>query len=76
MKKQNILTGVISGVLVTFALSKASYSNESRMSQPKAGNNIANSQPLSVRGKTSEIAMFVQHGKSHKSSTGKKGKKA
>jgi hypothetical protein len=76
LKKQNILTGVISGVLVTLALSQASYGNESSMSQQKAGNDVANSHPLSVRAKTSELAMFVQHGKSHKASTRKKGKKA
>ena len=76
MKKPNILTSVISGVLVTLAASQASYSNESSMSQQKAGNNVANSRSLSVRAKTNKLAMFVQHGKSHKPSTGKKGKKA
>jgi hypothetical protein len=76
LKKQSILTSFISGVLVTLALSQASYSNESSMSQQKTGNDVANSHLLSVQAKTNKLAMFVQHGKSHKPSTGKKGKKA
>ncbi len=76
LKQQNVLTGVISGVLVTLALSQVSYGSEASLRQQKVGNDLFNSHLLSVQTKTSTVAMFVQHGKAHKLPTGKKGKKA
>ena len=76
LKQENILTGCISSVLVTLALSQVSYGSESSLRQQKVGNDLANSHLLSVQTKTSTVAMFIQHGKAHKLPTGKKGKKA
>lgn len=74
MQKQHILTGVISSMLVTLALSQVSYGNESIMSQQKVSNDISDAHSLSVQTKTSKIAMFNKQAKPHKHPTGKKGK--
>ncbi len=76
MKKSNILTGVISGVLVTLALSQASYSNESSSYQ-KVANHTSDSNSSLVQKTTDKVAMFGKGAKGHKHPTaGKKGKKA
>ena len=76
MKKSNILTGVISGVLVTLALSQAGYANQSSSHQ-KVANRTSDSHSSLVQKTTDKVAMFRKGAKGHKHpTTRKKGKKA
>lgn len=74
MKKQNILTGAIAGMLVTLTLSQAGYANESSSHQ-KAANPTSDSHSSLVQKTTDKVAMFGKGAKGHKHpTTGKKGK--
>jgi hypothetical protein len=75
LKKQNILTGIVSSLLVILALSQASYANESSNHQ-KVVDRTSNYHSSLVQKTTDKVAMFIQHGKPHKLPTDKKGKKA
>ena len=73
MKKQNILTGAIAGMLVTLALSQASYANESSIHQ-KVANRTSDSNSSLVQKTTDKVAMLGTGAKGHKHPIGKKGK--
>lgn len=76
MKKQNILTGAIAGMLATLALSQAGYANESSSHQ-KVSNRTSDSHSSLVQKTTDTVAMFGKGAKGHKHPpTSKKGKKA
>lgn len=76
MKKQNILTGAIAGMLATLALSQAGYANESSSHQ-KVSNRTSDSHSSLVQKTTDKVAMFGKGVKGHKHPpTRKKGKKA
>lgn len=74
MKKQNILTGAIVGMLVTLTLSQAGYANESTSHQ-KVANRTSDSNSSLVQKTTDKVAMLGKGSKGHKHpTTGKNGK--